>query len=160
MDYGSIIKEELEFLQEEERKAVKAKVRDRIRLLRLLKSGQATSQLACAELIGLSQRRCQALWRRYREKGFAAYIQTGYQHNFGKLECWQISRLQAFCRQDLAGRLEDVQHFLKQEFGIVYTISALSKLLKRLKIKRKTGRPVNIRKDAEQEEAFKKTLLN
>lgn len=160
MDYGTLIKEELEFLREQERKAVKAQVRDRIRFLRLLKSGEAKSQRASGVAVGLGQRWSQRLWQQYRQEGYAAFIEPGYQHNFGKLDCCQISRLQAFLRQDLAPRLEDSQHYIKQEFDVAYTISAICKLFQRLKIKRKTGRPVNVRKDAGKEEAFKKTLVS
>ncbi|MDB5263902.1 MAG: hypothetical protein JWQ14_3185 [Adhaeribacter sp.] len=44
MDFGTVITAGLFFLQAKERHADKAKVRDRIRFLRLLKSGECESQ--------------------------------------------------------------------------------------------------------------------
>ena len=44
MDYSQLIQEDLFYLQEQERHAQQAIVRDRIRFLRLLKSGQCTTQ--------------------------------------------------------------------------------------------------------------------
>jgi transposase len=84
---------------------------------------------------------------------------THYQDSFGKLSASQISLLLTFLRSDQARNLADVQAFIQSSFGVNYTLSGLSKLFTRLKIKLKTGRPSNVRKDAAQQEAFKKTLL-
>lgn len=160
MDYGLVITQELSFLLEQERQAGQAKVRDRIRFLRLLKSGSCSSQQAAGEVIGLGKRQSQRLWQVYRQQGYSALICPGYVHNFGKLSSTQLSWLQHFLRQDQAFQLADAQQYVAQEFGVFYSISGLCRLFQRLKVKRKTGRPINIRRDAGQVEAFKKTLLN
>lgn len=158
MDYASIITEELSFLEEQERQAGKAIVRDRIRFLRLLKSGQCTSQRAAGQAIGLQERQSQRIWQLYRQQGYAGLTSPGYTHSFGKLSCTQLSQLQAYLRQDLAATLSDARHYVVEEFGVSYTVSGLCKLFQRLKVKRKTGRPVNIGKDEGKAAAFKKTL--
>ncbi|WP_223816231.1 winged helix-turn-helix domain-containing protein [Adhaeribacter rhizoryzae] len=53
-----------------------------------------------------------------------------------------------------------LQHWLQQEMGVVYSQSGISVLLSRLKVKLKTGRPVNVRKDQVGEATFKKTSLS
>lgn len=160
MDYTTVIKEELSFLQQQERQARQASVRDRIRYLRLLKSGQCPNQRTAGQVIGLGERQSQRLWQVYCQQGYAALVKWGYAHNFGKLDCWQISQLQNYLRQDQVSRLADAQHYLAQAFGVHYSISGLCKLFQRLQVKRKTGRPVNLRHDAGQAEAFKKTLVS
>jgi transposase len=159
MNYSLLISEDVEFLQIQERLASKALVRDRIRFLRLLKTGQANTQSAAGLLIGIATRQSQRLWQTYREEGFSALLSTHYQHSFGKLSAHQLSLLLTFLRSDQASKLEDVQAFIASSFEVHYTLSGLSKLFTRLKIKYKTGRPSNVRKEAAQEEAFKKTLL-
>ncbi len=159
MNYGLVITEELSFLLEQERQAGQAKVRDRIRFLRLLKSGYCSSQQAAGEAIGRGKRQIQRLWQMYQQHGYSALICPGYVHGFGKLSSSQMSRLQHFLRQDQAFQLADVQHYVAQEFGVSYSLSGLCRLFQRLKVKRKTGRPINIRQDAGQVEAFKKTLV-
>lgn len=160
MDYTRVIAEELSFLQQQERHASQATIRDRIRYLRLLKSGQCKSQRTAGAAIGLGERQSQRLWQVYGQQGYAALVKSGYGHNFGKLDCWQISQLQNYLRQDQVSRLADAQHYLEQAFGVHYSISGLCKLFQRLQVKLKTGRPVNIRHDAGQAQAFKKTLVS
>ena len=164
MDYQLLITESVEFLQSQERLASQeclasqAQVRDRIRFLRVLKTAQAKSESAAGLTIGIATRQSQRLWRIYRAKGFSGLLCTHYQHSFGKLSARQISILLTFLRTDQASKLEQVQSFLHSSFGVSYSLSGISKLFTRLKIKLKTGRPSNVRKDAAQQEAFKKTL--
>jgi len=159
MDYGVLIIEDVDFLFTQERLASKAQVRDRIRFLGLLKTGQAKSQAGAGVLIGLASRQSQRLWQSYQARGFAGLLSPAYQHGFGKLSARQISILFTFLRSDQASKLEEVQAFILSSFGVKYSLSGISKLFTRLKIKLKTGRPSNVGKDAAQEEAFKKTLL-
>ena len=136
MDYSQLISESEAFLQSQEHQASRAQVRDRIRFLRVLKTGQAKTQSAAGLLIGIATRQSQRLWQTYREKGYCALLSTHYQHSFGKLSGKQISLLLTFLRSDQASKLEDVQAFLDASFGVHYTLSGLSKLFTRLKIKR------------------------
>jgi transposase len=159
MDYPVLIMESEDFLTRQERLASHSQVRDRIGFLRLLKTGQAKSQSGAGLLIGIATRQSQRLWQIYQEQGFSGLLSTHYQHSFGKLSAHQISILLTFLRSDQASKLEDVQAFILSSFGVRYTLSGLSKLFTRLKIKLKTGRPSNVRKDLAQEEAFKKTFL-
>ena len=159
MDYGLLIKEDVDFLASQERLCSKAGVGDRIRFLRVLKTGQVKSQVGAGLIIGLGSRQSQRMWQSYQQKGFAGLLSTAYQHSFGKLSARQISILLTFLRSDQASKLEEVQAFMRSSFGVDYSLSGISKLFTRLKIKLKTGRPSNVRKDVAQEEAFKKTLL-
>jgi len=156
--YTDIIKESPEELLRIERRQQRSTARDRIRFVRSLREGTCTTQKEAGALIGLKTSQSQAIWRLYREKGIGGLTGRETKRAWGKLDSHQIARL----RQRLGGHdlytQGQVAEWLSDEMGIAYTQSGISKLLARLKIKLKTGRPVNVRKDRAGEAAFKKTL--
>jgi len=158
MDYTIKIQEDIETLLREEKRQKKALERDRIRFLRLLKTGECTSQQSAGAAIGLSERQSQRLWRKYREAGLEGLLSPYEVRYWGKLSSYQISQLRAYLTNDQAQTLSDIQAYLAGSLGVNYTIGGVSDLCKRLKIKRKRGRPVNIRQKPGDVEAFKKTL--
>jgi hypothetical protein len=64
--------------------------------------------------------------------------------------------LRQFLLDDRAEILADIQAYLQNNLGVSYTIGGISDLCKRLKIKLKTGRPVNVRQQPRAVESFKK----
>jgi len=159
MDYSTRITQSVDELCQLEAQQKLARQRDRIRFLRLLKEGKARSQHQAGQTIGLALRQSQRIWKTYLLTRIDGLIQAAYQPAFGKLSAYQLGQLQAWLRLDQAQTLEHIQTYLHQRWTINYTISGISKLCKRLKIKTKTGRPVNRRQDPAAREAFKKTLL-
>ncbi len=160
MDYSSRITESVTELTQLEGRQKLARDRDRVRFLRLLKEKTASSQRKAGEAINLAQRQSQRLWQSYTQQGIAGLIGQTYCPAFGKLSACQISQLQAWLRLDEAQTLEHIQVYIQQRWGIRYSVSGISKLCKRLKIKSKTGRPVNRRQNPADLDAFKKTLLS
>lgn len=158
MDYSSRITQSLDELRQLEVQQKRVRQRDRIRFLRLLKEGTARSQQQAGQTIGLALRQSQRIWKTYLLTGIEGLIQAPYQPAFGKLSAHQLGQLQAWLRLDQAQTLEHIQTYLRQRWAIGYTISGVSKLCKRLKVKPKTGRPVNRRQDPVARETFKKTL--
>lgn len=159
MDYSTRITQSVDELRQLETQQKLARQRDRIRFLRLLKEGTARSQSQAGQAIGLALRQSQRIWKSYLQTGINGLIEPNYQPAFGKLSAAQLAQLQAWLRLDQAQTLEHIQAYLRQRWVINYSISGISKLCKRLKIKTKTGRPVNRRQDPAAPEAFKKTLL-
>lgn len=159
MDYAPLIPEAISELTQLEGQQRLAIHRDRIRFIRLLKDGSARSQQQAGQQIGLAIRQSQRLWQTYRQKGLSALITPGYQRGFGKLSAHQLGQLLTWLRTDQASRLEDMQIYITQRWQIHYTLGGLCYLCQRLKIKLKTGRPVNGRQDPSAQEAFKKTSL-
>lgn len=155
MNYANKITEELAFLQLTEKQQTKANSRDYVRFLRLLKSAECTTQQAAASQVNLSLRQAQRLWKTYQQNGLAALIQPRQATYLGKLSTTQISRLRQFLLDDQAQTLADIQAYLAGNLGVEYTIGGVSDLCKRLKIKRKTGRPVNVRQQPGAIEFFK-----
>lgn len=157
MNYADKINETTDWLLESEKRRGSALDRDRCRFLRLLKSGECQSQAAAGLAIGLCERHAQRLWQTYRRQGFQGLMRQPSRRGFGKLSAQQISHLRQFLHEDQAQTLEDIQAYLSGSLGVGYTIGGISDLCKRLKIKRKKGRPVNVRQKPGAVELFKKT---
>ena len=98
-------------------------------------------------------------WSRYLTQGLPGLLYPPFSGTVGKLSYGQIARLQAFLRDaTLPLTQQHIADRMKDSFGVGYGQSGISKLFKCLKIKLKTGRPSNVRKDEAGADAFKKTL--
>lgn len=164
MDYSSRITESATELKQLEVSQKLARNRDRVRFLRLLKDQTITSQRQAGAAINLGQRQSQRLWQIYTQQGIGGLLEKSYFPGFGKLSASQISQLQTWLRLDEAARrtvqtLTHIQTYIQRRWAIRYSLSGISKLCNRLKIKTKTGRPVNRRQNPADREAFKKTLV-
>lgn len=159
IDYTNIIFESFESLEALERRQSEARFRDYVRFIRYLKSGEATSQKASGAKIGLKERQSQNLWHRYQTEGLSKMLVEQRGSSLGYLSYHQISLLQSFLR-DSRVPLTQIQiiDWLRDSFGVTFTQGGLSELLKRLKIKLKTGRPVNVRQNEGDLEDFKKNF--
>ena len=160
LDYASSINESETELLQLERQQSDAKSRDRIRFIRLLKTGACQTQTQAGEYIGLKRTQSQKIWRDYKGGGLACLVSSPPKRGFGKLSAHQISLLRSrLSLHDIASQSQ-LSLWISQEFGVEYTQAGISLLLSRLKIKLKTGRPCNVRKDSAEEEAFKKNLAS
>lgn len=146
MRYASEIKETLEQLLQLEKQQRQARLRDRIRFLRLLKEGQAQTQQQAGKQLGLSLRQSQRIWQTYRQQGIDQLLQTGYQHGFGKLSTQQINDLQVWLANHPVQTLSQIQTYIKEHWQVDYTIAGLSLLFKRMKIRYKSVRPDKTKK--------------
>ena len=160
MKYETKIVESIEYLVEQERKSTLVLIRDRVGFIRLLKSGEAKTQSAAGQVIGLCERQSQRLWRIYQQDGLAGLQKKPAWGYWGKLSSTQITHLRQFLLDDRAETLADIQAYLQNNLGVSYTSGGISDLCKRLKIKLKTGRPVNVRQQPGAVENFKKNSKN
>lgn len=156
MDYQAEISESGDYLFEVERATKDLKARDRVRFIRLLKTGRAATQAQAGALIGLQVRQAQRLWKQYREQGLAVMCRNNYTGGAAKLDRAAQAELVERLKQDDMQSLEQVRLYLEQEYGVGYTVSGVSRLFKRMKVKLKTGRPTNIKQYKEQIEEFAK----
>jgi len=147
MKYDELIKESLEELSEIEKKQKLVQFEKRVRFLILLKSREATTQKESGSRVGWKQRQSQKIWQIYRQAGLAAVLKASDKRGFGKLSSVQISRLNEYLREFGARSLAEIQQYLQESFGVRYTIGGLSDLCVRLRIKLKTARPSNYRKN-------------
>jgi transposase len=159
--YPKVIQESEEELKQLEQQLRGQKTADRVRMLRLLKSGAVKSLKDCAPLVGYSLVQVTRWWERYRAQGLASLTQQ-YK------PAGQRSRLTAqawagLLAQMRAGRIttmQDARNYLEKEWGIVYKNGkSLWWLFKKHRVKWKTGRRRHKKANAEQQAAFKKTSL-
>ncbi len=156
MNYQEAISETNDYLIKLERETKDLKARDRVRFIRLLKSGKASTQKQAGVLIGLQVRQSQRLWKQYREEGLSRMCRNNYTGGTAKFDEHLVKQLSERLKQDDIQTLKQARRVLCEEFKIEYTLGGVSYLFKRMKVKLKTGRPTNIKQDAEQRQEFEK----
>ncbi len=158
LDYHKTIKESEAELFALERRQSKALLRDRMRFLRLLKSGECGSVAAAGQQIGLKLRACEKLWRKYREQGTQGLLDYPFKGSKGKLSEKQEHRLQEELHSARIQSLQQGCQYVQKAFKVSYTLSGIRYVFQRLKIKKKTARPTHVQKDEAGEKRFKKKL--
>jgi transposase len=157
--YPKAIQESEEDLTSLEQRLRGQKAADRVRMLRLLKSGAVKSLKDCAPLIGYSVTQLTRWWECYRAAGLSELLK--HQKPVG-----QTSKLTAEAWEGLMGAMraghiatmQDARDYLEREWDIRYKNGkSLWWLFKKHRVKWKTGRRRHKKANAEQQAAFKKT---
>ena len=156
LNYAEKIRESAEALYVLERKAGASIVRDRLRFLRLLKSGAAATPAAAGAAVSYKKAWSYQLWNRYAATGLSAFSQHPFKGTKPRLDSEKQQQFTASLAKDNITTLADAVALLKEQTGIRYTIGGMCYVMKRLGIKKKTGRPCHIHKDQRASEAFKK----
>ncbi|MBB1287413.1 winged helix-turn-helix domain-containing protein [Flavisolibacter sp. BT320] len=156
LNYSKEIGEEVEVLQGLYRKQSRSLARRRLRFLVLLKSGACASQALAGAKIGIKARAAEKLWALYRSKGVAGLLEKPHSGQPPKLTAKAKAALQKQLDGNHLQTLRDACAFVLQKHGIALSLSAMHHYFKAHGIKKKTGRPTNVRKDAAGEAVFKK----
>ena len=159
LNYSKAIKESVADLLQVERSQKKALLRDRVRLVRLLKSGECSSQRQAGERIGLSLRESQRVWGRYQRGGLEGLLDYPFKGKPRRLSEEQALELEEHLSQDQVQTLREARDFIQEHLGVTYTVGGVHYVFQCLKIKKKTGRPSSVRKDEKGSKAFKKNFL-
>ncbi len=158
LDYRRAIKESEGKLFELERHQSKALLRDRIRFLRLLKSGECSSQAKAGKQIALKRRASERLWSKYRSAGIGGMLAYPYKGSKGKLSEAQKQQLHEELCNDQIQSLQQGCAYVERNFGVRYTAGGIRYVFGQLKVKKKTGRPIHVHKDVQGEKNFKKKI--
>ena len=95
------------------------KAADRVRMLRLLKSGTVKSLKDCAPLLGYSLIQVTRWWERYRTEGLAELVkQQKPVGQPGKVTAQAWEGLLAAMRKGDMATMEDARDYLEREWGI------------------------------------------
>ena len=157
LNYSEQIKEDVEELSTLLRAQIKSVDRDRIRFLLLLKQGKYTTQKGAAEAVNIGLRQAQINWKTYRQEGISALVGNKPIGAPTKLSQEQLDQMEERLKADDIQFLHEAVDYVQQEFETSsYTLSGMHYVFKRLKIKKKTGRPSNINQVEEDREDFKK----
>lgn len=148
MNYAELITETEAELTKLENKQKLVQFQKRIHFLRLLKSGEAKTQEKAGTMVGWKLRQSQKIWHLYRTGGTSFVLQKNARWQTGKLTDEQRGQLsEQLAAAGGAASLAQVQNHIAASFGAHYTIGGVSGLCQRLRIKLKTARPVNVKKD-------------
>lgn len=161
LNYSVEIAESVEMLETLEGKQRLALFRDRLRYLRSLKSGAAPTQKQASEYIGMSLRQGQRIWQLYKSAGLRGLLRSVVRSgNARKLSAEEMSALTKRLQEDDIQFLHEAVEYVQSTYGKHYSLSGMHYLFKRLKVKKKTGRPRNRQQDTEGRESFKKSILS
>ena len=158
--YKLDIAESTEELKQLLRLQKNASDKERVQLLYLLKSEQAKTVQAAAELLGRHRVTVQEWLRLYRKGGLAELLthnpRLGRQHSIPKWAQDALSkRLQ---QQDGFNSYGEICQWLESQLGIVSPYKTVHQLVQyRLKASPKVARPVSAQQSLQQVEAYKKT---
>jgi transposase len=159
IDYPARISESLETLENYEHELRGKRPVERIRMLRLLKTRQATTRQQCADLLGYSHRQVSRWWAQYQQEGLDDLLRLAPAHGRrGRMtaEAWQD--LQEQMKTGQIARLQDAQQYLDEHWGISYSsVSSLSWRFQQQHVKLKTGRRQHRRSSPQQQDQLKKT---
>jgi transposase len=161
--YSQVITEDLDDLKELEKYHRYSHLFQRVRMLRmlrLLKSEECSNLGEAARALGYSWRQCQRWFAFYRKGGIEELLKSRV-HERGRQELVTPEAL-----EDLKGAMKmgeiatigQADEFLRERHGIEYAHpDGVGQLLRRHKIKSKTGRPRHEEADQGEQDAFKKT---
>src|ERR687897_2330737 len=158
--YSQVIEEDPQELKELERYHRYTHLFQRLRMLRLLKSEQCSNLGEAARALGYSWRQCQRWFASYQEGGIKELLKSRV-HERGRQELVTQEALEDLKQSMKMGEIatiSEADEFLRERHGIFYAHpDGVGQLLRRHKIKLKTGRPRHEEADPEEQDAFKKT---
>ena len=156
--YPDRVEESEDSLLKQERRLHSSPLADRVKMLRLLKSGRYRSQAQLAPVLGYSDRTLRRWWQSYQQHGLSGLLaDPGHGGRHERITPAARQALETAMKAGQIATLEEMGRFLYQQFGIDYQgVSNLSRWCKRHRIKLKTGRPRHAKASDEAQSAFKK----
>ena len=142
--YPQVITEELDDLEELEKGHRYSNLFQRLRMLRLLKSEECSNLGEAALALGYSWRQCQRWFASYQKGGIEELLKSRV-HERGRQELVTPEALEDLKQTMKTGEIATISQadeFLRERHGIEYAHpDGVGQLLRRHKIKLKTGRP-------------------
>lgn len=158
VDYVSRITETADELKGLENKEENPRLRKRLQLLRILKSGLTPFLNKACEMVGYSDKHGREIWQKYLAEGLAGYARLNYlRTKRGKLTYEQEREVNGAAATAGFASQAEVQTYIFEQFGVCLARANVSKLLQRLEVTAKVPRPRNLRTSEEEQKAYKKT---
>ncbi len=158
--YPQAIEQDLQELQDLEKRHRYTHLFQRVRMLRLLKSGSCSNLGEAARALGYSWRQCQRWFATYREGGLQELLKSrvGERGRQELVSPEAFEDLEEAMKKGEIATVGQAHEFLRERHDIEYSHpDGVGQLLRRRKVKLKTGRPRHEKADREEQEAFKKT---
>jgi len=158
--YSQVIEEDPQQLKELEKRHRYSHLFQRVRMLGLLRSEECRNLGEAARALGYSWRQCQRWFALYQKDGIDELLKSRVKER-GRQELVTHEALEDLKEAMKKGEIATIgqaDRFLRDRHGIEYAHpDGVGQLLRRHKIKLKTGRPRHEKADKEEQEAFKKT---
>jgi transposase len=155
--YPKEIHESDDELRRQEQQLRGTKVVDRVRMLRLLKSGQAATLQAVGELLGYSRVQVTRWWEQYHREGLAELlvVRSSPGRPTRLTEAARAGIHAAMKRGEIA-TLKDAQRYLREQWQIHYaSLNGIWRQWHRERTRKKTGRPRHRRASTKKQEEFR-----
>jgi len=159
IDYPRVIEEDPEELVKLEKRHRYGHLSHRVRMLRLLKSEECSTLGEAAEALGYSRRQCQRWFITYRREGLGGLLvsRVGERGPKELVTEGAFEELEGAMKRGEIATVAQAHRFLSGR-GVRYANpESVGGLLRRRKVKLKTGRPRHEKADDEEQEAFKKS---
>jgi transposase len=159
VDYPRVIEEDPEELEKLEKQHRYSHLFHRVKMLRLLKSEECFNLGEAAKALGYSRRQCQRWFITYRREGLKELLLSRV-HERGPTELITEEAFEELKEAMKRGEIATVAqaHRFLSERGVLYAHpESVGGLLRRRKVKLKTGRPRHEKADEKEQEAFKKS---
>lgn len=159
IDYPRVIEEDPEELEKLEKRHRYSHLFHRVKMLRLLKSEESSSLGEAAEALGYSRRQCQRWFIAYRREGLEELLVS----RVGERGPKELITEEAFAELEEAMKRGEIAtiaqaHRFLSERGVRYAHpESVGGLLRRRKVKLKTGRSRHEKANGKEREAFKKS---
>jgi transposase len=158
--YSQVITEDLDDLKDLEKYHRYSHLFQRVRMLGLLKSEECSNLGEAARALGYSWRQCQRWFASYQKGGMEELLKSRV-HERGRQELVTpeaFEDLKEVMKRGEIATISQADEFLRDRHGIEYAHpDGVGQLLRRHKVKLKTGRPRHEEADQGEQEAFKKT---
>jgi transposase len=158
--YSRVITEDLDDLKDLEKYHRYSHLFQRVRMLGLLKSEECSNLGEAARALGYSWRQCQRWFASYQKGGMEELLKSRV-HERGRQELVTpeaFEDLKEVMKRGEIATISQADEFLRDRHGIEYAHpDGVGQLLRRHKVKLKTGRPRHEEADQGEQEAFKKT---
>lgn len=132
----------------------------RVRMLRLLKTEECTNLGEAARALGYSWRQCHRWFASYNKGGLEELLKSRVSER-GRQELVTpeaFKELKEAMKRGEIATISEADEFLRERHGIQYAHpDGVGQLLRRRKVKLKTGRPRHEEADPQEQQAFKKT---
>ncbi|HEV8160348.1 MAG TPA: winged helix-turn-helix domain-containing protein [Pyrinomonadaceae bacterium] len=161
VDYVSRITESADELKGLENKEKNPRLRKRLQLLRILKSGLTPFLNKACQMVGYSDKHGREIWQKYQAAGLSGCARLNYSRvKRGKLSYEQEPEVNSEAAAAGFASQTEVQTYIFEQFGISLARANVSKLLQRLEVTAKVPRPRNRRTSEQEQSTYKKTTRN
>lgn len=158
VNYVGQIKETADELKRLENKETNPRLRKRLQLLRILKSGLTPFLTKACEMVGYSDKHGREIWRKYAAADLEGSVRLNYsRQKRGKLTYEQEAEINQKAETSGFASQSEAQQFIVEQFGIGLAISNVGKLFQRLEVRAKVPRPLNRKTSQTEQLAYKKT---